>query len=98
MKPPLEDEEAGEEYSVHRRSAVTPQPTDRAYRYLLEFNMRTMNVAFGIEDDHIYARSGRRVEGLNEGEVEEMIEAVMRVVLTVQPILMQGFDVGAMRV
>ena len=69
-------------------------PLLAVYRFLLETNMRLIGTAFAIEEGHILLRSQRRIDGLDDNELEEMISAICAIADGVIPLMQEQFSLG----
>jgi hypothetical protein len=69
-------------------------PLLAVYRFLLEMNMRLIGTAFAIDEGSIYLRSQRRINDLDESEIDEMISATVVVANGTLPIMLEQFSVG----
>lgn len=69
-------------------------PLLAVYRFLLESNMRLIGTAFAVDEGYIFLRSQRRIDGLDESEVEEMVRSILSVADSAVPIMLEQFPLG----
>ena len=65
------------------------------YRYLLESNQKMNNAAFCLSGDSVFLRAGRRLEGLDESELDDMISSLVEAAEDYFAPLLEQFAFGA---
>ena len=94
-----EDEEEGEEAAfIETMMRLAPLPEKNLlafYRYLLESNLKLNHAAFCVNGDSVFLRAQRRLEGLDEAELDDMISSLVEAAEDYFLPLVEQFTFGA---